>query len=82
MLISPSVSASCDAQLLLQPFLNIIPQAIDVKQKLRPEDFTRTRKLPLLKLIICTLSLVGNGNDNGVDIHSGDFFRDARRSSL
>jgi hypothetical protein len=82
MLISPSTSASSEAQFTLQPFLNMIPKALDVKQKLNPQDFTRTRKLPLPKVIICTLSWVGNGNDNGVDIHLGDFFRDARRSGL
>jgi hypothetical protein len=82
MLISPSTSASSDAQRTLQPFLTIIPKTLDVKQKLSPKDFTRTRKLPLPKVIICTLSLVGNGHDNGADIHLGDIFRDARRSGL
>ncbi len=82
MLISPSASTSCDAQRTLQPFLNIIPHALDVKQKLCPKDFTRTRKLPLPNVIICTLSLVGNGNDNGVDTHLGTLFRNARRSDL
>ena len=82
MLISPSASASCDAQPTLQPFLNIIPEALDVKQKLCPKDFTRTRKLPLPKVIICPLSLVGNGNKNGIDLHVGNVFRNARRSGL
>jgi hypothetical protein len=82
MLISPSASASCDAQRTLHPFLNIIPKALDVKQKLCPKHFTRTRKLPLSKVITCTLSLVGNGTDNGVDIHVGNVFRNARRSGL
>jgi hypothetical protein len=82
MLISPSASASCDAQCTLQPFLTIIPEALDVKQKRCPKDFTRTRKLPLPRVIICTLSLVANGNTNGVDTHVGNIFRTARRSGL
>jgi hypothetical protein len=82
MLISPSASASCETQPPLQPFLNIIPKTLDVKQKRCPNDFTRTRKLPLPNVIICTLSLVGNGNDNGVDTHVGTMFRNARRSGL
>jgi hypothetical protein len=82
MLISPSVSVSYDAQRTLQPFHNIIPHALDVKQKCCPQDFTRTRKLPLPKVIVCTLSLVGKGTTNGTDIHLGNVFRDARRSGL
>ena len=82
MLISPSVSASCDPQRTWPPFLNIIPQTLDVKQKVSPQDFTRTRKLPLSKVILCTVSLVGNGNNNGVDTPVGTLFRNARRSGL
>jgi hypothetical protein len=81
MLISPT-SASCDAQVTLQPFLSIIPQALDVKQKVFPQDFTRTRKLTVPKVIVCTLSLVANGNHHGVDQQLGTFFRSARRSGL
>jgi hypothetical protein len=82
MLISPSSATSFDAQTTLQPFLSIIPKALDVKQNVSPKHFTRTRKLPVSKVITCTLSLVANGNHNGVDIHAGKFFRDARRSGL
>lgn len=83
MLISPSASVSeCETQQTLQAFLKIIPNALDVKQKLCPKHFTRTRKLPLPKLMTCTLSLVGNGTDHGVDIHVGTFFRNARRSGI
>jgi hypothetical protein len=81
MLISPT-SASYNPQLTLQPFLSIIPQALDVKQKMSPKHFTRTRKLTLPKVIICTVSLVANGNHHGVDQHTGTFFRSARRSGL
>jgi hypothetical protein len=82
MLISPSPAVSCDVQGTLQPFLTIIPHTLEVTQKRRPQDFTRTRKLPLPKVIICTVSLVGNGTANGVDTHLGTIFRNARRSGL
>jgi hypothetical protein len=82
MLISPSSAPSRDAHASLQLFLNIIPQTLAGKQKRRPQDFTRTRKLPLPKVIICILSLVGNGTTNGVDTHVGHLMRNARRSGL
>jgi hypothetical protein len=62
--------------------MSIIPSSLEVKQKCCPQDFTRTRKLPLPKVIVCTLSLVSNGTTNGTDIHLGNVFRDARRSGL
>jgi hypothetical protein len=64
------------------PFLTIIPPALPAELKTRPEDFTRTRQLPFPKVITTTLSLVANGNKNGVDHHLGAFVRDARRSGL
>jgi hypothetical protein len=82
MLINPATSASHEVQRTLQPFLNILPATLDVKQKRRPQDFTRTRKLPFPKVILCTMSLVGKGNPNGVDTHLGNLFRTARRSGL
>jgi hypothetical protein len=66
----------------VQPFFTILPETLDVKQKRRPQDFTRTRKLPFPKVILCTMSLVGKGNTNGVDTHLGSVFRTARRSGL
>ncbi len=82
MSLMPSPSQPFDAQTALQPFLDIIPSTLDPKQKEKQGDFTRTRKLPLPRLITLTLSLVGNGDSNGVDIHAGKFFRNARRSEL
>jgi hypothetical protein len=82
MLISPSIAVSCDTQRTLQSFFNILPDTLDVTQKRRPQDFTRTRKLPFPKVILCTMSLVGKGNDNGIDTHVGRVFRNARRSGL
>ena len=67
---------------LLQAFWDIIPTTLAPAQKTKKEDFTRTRKLPLSRIMACTLSIVANGDHNGVDIHAGKFFRDARRSGL
>ncbi len=81
---SPSVSSpqtpSFDEQTLLHAFIDIIPKTINPAQKISPKDFTRKSKLPFPKLMITILSLVGNGDHNGVDIHLGTFFRHARRS--
>ncbi len=78
----PPPSQLFDAQIALQPFLEIIPSTLAPKQKEKQGDVTRTRKLPLPRLITLTLSLVGNGDSNGVDIHIGNFFRNARRSGI
>ena len=67
---------------LLQAFQDIMPSTRAPEQKTKPEDFTRTRKLPFPQLIVFIVSLVANGNHHGVEIHSGDFSRDARRSGL
>jgi len=83
---SPSVSSpqtpSFDEQTILQSFVDIIPKTLNPAQKISPKDFTRNSKLPFPKLMITTISLVGNGDHNGVDIHLGKFFRHARRSGL
>ncbi len=67
---------------ILQAFWDIIPTTLDPAQKTKKEDVTRTRKLPLSKVITCIFSFVANGDHNGVDIHAGKLFRDARRSGL
>lgn len=83
MLISPpEISAECDLYSILQPFLHLIPDTLDVKQKRRSQDFTRSRKLPLKKVILTTMSAVGNGTTNGTATHLGALFRNARRSGL
>jgi hypothetical protein len=66
----------------LQSFLTVLPDTLDVTQKRRPQDFTRTRKLPFPKVILCTMSSVGKGTANGIDTHMGTVFRNARRSGL
>ena len=50
--------------------------------KQRPQDFTRSRLLPLHRLIPFVLSLVASGKDKGVDTKIGDLFTHARRSGL
>ena len=84
MLISPSnISAECDdLQPMLQPFLDLIPDTLDVKQKRRPQDFTRFRKLPLNKTILTTMSIMAKGDTHGVNSQVGSLFRTARRSGL
>lgn len=83
MLIStPNASTECDLQPILQPFLAMIPDTLDAKQKRRPQDFTRSRKLPFNKVMLTTMSLVGKGNTNGATTPIGALFRNARRSGL
>jgi hypothetical protein len=79
---TPHAPSEPDLQPILQPFLNLIPDTLEVQQKRRPQDFTRTRKLPCNKIILSTLSLVGKGNNNGATTHLGNLFRNARRSGL
>lgn len=79
---TPNPSSECNLQPILQPFLNLIPDTLDVKQKRRPQDFTRSRKLPFNKVLLTTMSLVGKGNNNGANTQIGNLFRTARRSGL
>ena len=67
---------------LLQAFWDLIPTTLAPHLKQKEGLFTRTRKLPFPKLLTTIFSLVANGNHHGVDVHLGDFFRDARRSGL
>jgi hypothetical protein len=67
---------------LAQKFLQIIPKEIAPSDKLSPKHFLRSRKLPFPKLIIFILSLVASGKAKGVDVKSGEFFRNAQRSGL
>ena len=67
---------------LLQAFWDIIPTTLAPHLKKKEGLFTRHRKLPFPKLLTTIFSLVANGNHHGVDVHLGDFFRDARRSGL
>jgi len=79
---TPHFPAKGDLHPILQPFLEMIPDTLDVTQKRRPQDFTRSRKLPFNKVILSTMSLVGKGNTNGANTQIGSLFRNARRSGL
>jgi len=72
----------CQLSDYTQYFINIIPKNIDFSQKKSPVDFTRNRDLPFHKLITFTLSLAASGTNQGVDIKSNQFFKNARRSGL
>lgn len=63
-------------------FSRIIPRQIDPSKKKSPKDFTRDNKLPFPKLITFILSIVASGTGKGVDVKSGEFFRNANRSGL
>jgi hypothetical protein len=62
--------------------LEIIPRTIHLSQKQSPKDFTRNRKLTFPRLLVFILSLVTSGKSRGIDLKSGEFFRNAKRSGL
>jgi hypothetical protein len=72
----------CQPSDYTQHFINIIPKHIDSSQKNAPADFTRNRDLPFPKLVTFTLALAASGTNQGVDIKSNQFFKNARRSGL
>jgi len=76
------IEKSCQLAYYAKKFLQIIPSQIDPSQKSSPENFTRERKLPLGRLITFILSITASGKGKGVDVKSGEFFRQARRSGL
>jgi hypothetical protein len=83
MLIStPNAPAAGELRPIMHSFLELIPHTLDVTQKRHAQDFTRTRKLPVNKVILSTMALVGAGNTNGVDTQLSSLFRNARRSGL
>ena len=73
---------SCQLSEYTQKFLGIIPQKIDPAQQESSKDFSRDSKLPFPKLITFILSIVASGRTKGVDVKSGEFFRNAGRSGL
>lgn len=76
------IQISCQPDVYLQNFLNIIPENINPAYKISPADFTRDRELPFNKVITFTLSLTASGTNQGVDIKSGLFFKNAQRTGL
>lgn len=79
---SSCIEKSCQLDQYEQKFLQIIPRKISPSQKQAPEDFSRDSKLTFPKLISFILSLVASGKAKGVEIKSGEFFRNAERSGL
>lgn len=73
---------SCQFDREYQKFLSLIPRSLDPSKKQNPKHFTRIRKLPLPKLLVFLLHMVGAGRTEGVDIEAGRFFKNARRSGL
>lgn len=62
--------------------VNLVPRFLPTSEKKSLCDFTRTRKLPLEKIIVFILHLTASGKPGGVDIQSGLFFGAARRAGL
>ncbi|MCP3965989.1 MAG: IS4 family transposase [Lentisphaerae bacterium] len=60
----------------------LIPKKINASYQKSEKDFTRDRQLPFPKLIVFVLSLTASGKCEGVDIKSGKFFKNAKRSDL
>ena len=72
----------CQLSDYTQYFINLIPNHIDSSLKKSAVDFTRNRDLPFPKLITFILSLAASGTNQGIDIKSNHFFKNARRSGL
>lgn len=73
---------SCQPFNFVQKFINIIPRKINPLYRQSKKDFTRKRYLPYPKLITFILHLAASGTNRGIDIKSGQFFKNARRSGL
>lgn len=84
----PILSKECGNNICLSPisylnnFMSLIPQEIDDDYKSSPTDFIRKSKLTFPKTVVFTLHAVANGKSKGIDIKSGEFFKNARRSNL
>jgi hypothetical protein len=68
--------------IIREKLLDLIPSSIPLKYKLNDKDFIRDRKLPLSKLITFILNLSSCNRKDGIDIRSGEFFKNARRTDL
>lgn len=77
-----TLKRSCQPTGIIQSFLSLIPENIAPEIKQCNSDFTRNRKLPFPELITPILSFTTSGKSKGVDIKSGEFFRNAQRSGI
>jgi Transposase DDE domain len=63
--------------------ISLLPSFCQTVEKSKAEHFTRSRKLPLPRLIVTLLHLAAGGSrHDGVDIKLGDFFNLSRRGGL
>lgn len=61
---------------------NLIPKSIDDHYKTSPTDFTRNSQLTGPTLLGFILSIVASDKKDGIDIQSGDYFKNLRRSGI
>ena len=84
----PPISKECGENIFLNyldylnKFMSLIPQKIDDDFKSSPTDFVRDSKLTFPKTVVFTLHAAASGKSKGIDIKSGEFFKNARRSHL
>lgn len=63
--------------------ISLLPLFCQTVEKSKAEHFTRSRKLPLPRLIVTLLHLAAGGSrHDGVDIKLGDFLNLSRRGGL
>ena len=60
----------------------LIMEFCETLKKSKDKDFTRTRKLPLERLLATILHLCASSSNEGVDIKLNEFFKQSRRSGL
>lgn len=65
-----------------QQLTDLLPTFCQSIARKKAGDFTKTRKLPLLHLILTLLFLVGGSRHDGVDIKLGQFYSTMRQSGL
>jgi hypothetical protein len=76
------VQISCQVGDITRKLVGLVPRFLPTTEKKSPSDFTRTRKLPLEKLIVFILHLTASGKPGGIDIQAGSFFGAACRSGM
>jgi hypothetical protein len=69
-------------EIISEKFQELIPLTLPTHYQLNDADFSRERKLSLPRLITFTLHLTASTKNEGVDIRSGVFFKNARRNGL
>lgn len=62
--------------------MDLLPGFCKTIEKDNPKDFIRSRKLPLMRLIVFILHIVAGSRRNGIDIRLGEFFGILRHNGL